>query len=273
MKIADENALRNLCIDNVMVTSGIRPKGRSLNRGYIGRKNSGFLYIWQGEATFYEKGRPTVKVGPGEMAFIPQGLTYKLQYTGENNTFVLINFELFEKGGTALVLQEHITHVAREEDVPWIGNIMAKFEIISGSESPAAVFRKKELLYRLLTLVYTENFQLTAEQLRYPQITEGVQLLKQHYLENIPIPELAEACNLSVSSFRELFHKQYGMSPVQYRKHLRIRRAQELLSEGSCTVAEAAFASGFENIGYFCTCYKAITGETPSQTKKTDNEI
>lgn len=272
MKIADENALKDLYIGNVMVRSGVRPKGRTVNRGYIGRPQSAFLYIWNGEVCFYEKGRRALRAAAGEMVFIPKGLVYKLQYTGESTTFVLINFELFGRDGEELVLQEHVTQMAQENDVKWIANIMAKFETISASESPIAAFRRKELLYRLLAFVYTENFQLTAEQ-QYPQITEGVRLLKQHYLENIPITKLAEACNLSVSSFRALFHKQYGLSPVQYRKRLRINRAQELLSEGSCTVAEAAFASGFENIGYFCSCYKAITGETPSQTKKMDSDI
>ena len=272
MKIANENTLKDLCIGNVTVTSGIRPKGRNLNRSYIGRNCSGFLYIWRGEACFYERDRRVVKVGTGELVFIPKGLTYKMQYTGEETTFVLINFELFEKAGEDLVLQDHITHIAQEEDVRWIANIMAKFETISASESPIAMFRRKELLYRLLALIYTENFQLTVEQ-QYPQITEGAHLLKQRYLENIPITKLAEVCNISVSSFRDLFHKEYGMSPVQYRKRLRINRARELLSEGSCTVAEAAFASGFENIGYFCNCYKKITGETPSQTKKMSSGI
>ena len=33
-------------------------------------------------------------------------------------------------------------------------------------------------------------------------------------------------------------------------------------------VAEAAYACGFENIGYFCRYYKKITGEMPSETGK-----
>jgi transcriptional regulator GlxA family with amidase domain len=49
---------------------------------------------------------------------------------------------------------------------------------------------------------------------------------------------------------------------------LRIERARELLSDGSLTVAEVAYASGFENIGYFCRYYRRITGEAPGDTKK-----
>ena len=80
--------------------------------------------------------------------------------------------------------------------------------------------------------------------------------------------QYAEASHVSVNTFRNLFQKQFGMSPLKYRNYLRIERAKELLCEGSFTVAEVAYASGFENIGYFCRYYRQITGESPSETKK-----
>ena len=99
------------------------------------------------------------------------------------------------------------------------------------------------------------------------QIFAGASMLQSTYLENIPITQFARASNMSISSFRDTFTKKYGISPIQYRNRLRIERAAAILKEGSCTVAEAAYASGFENIGYFCRYYKKITGETPSQTR------
>ena len=95
----------------------------------------------------------------------------------------------------------------------------------------------------------------------------GVLLLKQTYLENLPVEVFAKKSNISVGAFRQLFHKQYNMSPVQYRNHLRISRAQQLLQHGDCSVAEVAYECGFENVGYFCRYYKKITGQTPHQSK------
>jgi len=57
-------------------------------------------------------------------------------------------------------------------------------------------------------------------------------------------------------------------SPVKYRNALRVERAKELLRDGSFSVAEAAYASGFENIGYFCRTYRNFMGEAPGDTKK-----
>ncbi len=272
MKIADDRSFGSICVKDIAVMSGVRPTGRNIDYSHAGRPRHGFLYIWSGEARFFEKGKRTVSVKNGELLYIPKGAKYKMQYSAVNTTFVLVNLEMIGDGGEDLSLFDRITVVGRDDHGKRIAGVMAKFEMSSVSQSPAAVLRRKELVYRLLSMVYEEGFPLFTDQQRYPQIFKGALLLKQSYLENIPITALAEVCNVSVSSFRSLFHKQYGMSPVQYRNRLRINRAQELLSEGSCTVTEACFASGFENVGYFCRYYKRVTGESPGQTKNQNGD-
>ena len=272
MKIADDRSFGSMYVRDIVVMSGVRPAGRNTDFSHTGRPHHGFLYIWSGEARFFEKGKRAVAAKEGELLYLPKGQKYKMQYTEPNTTFVLVNLEMIGEDGEDLFLFDRITVAGRDDRGKRIAGVMTKFEMSSVSQSPAAVLRRKELAYRLLSMVYEEGSPLFTEQQRYPQIFEGALLLKQSYLENIPITALAAACNVSVSSFRSLFHKQYGMSPVQYRNRLRIIRARELLGEGSCTVAEACFASGFENIGYFCRCYKKITGEAPGQTKKQNSD-
>ena len=97
---------------------------------------------------------------------------------------------------------------------------------------------------------------------------KGVLLLKQTYIEDLPIEFFAKQSNISTSLFRQLFKKQYNMSPLQYRNRLRINRAKQLLECNHCTVAEVAYATGFENVAYFCRLYKRITGVTPTETKE-----
>ena len=164
-------------------------------------------------------------------------------------------------------MSEHIELLAKDDDAKRIAKGMASLELCGTLQNPGAVFRKKELVYRILCLAYEDKVILSAEQ-KYPQIFEGALLLEQSFLENLPISRFAKASNISLSLFRQLFRKQYGVSPVQYRNRLRIQKAKAYLSEGSCTVSEAAYACGFENVGYFCRCYKKITSETPQETKK-----
>ena len=154
-----------------------------------------------------------------------------------------------------------------EDDLKRIATVMMKLEHCSASKNLAATLRKKELIYRLLGMICGDAALAGARQEVGREILAGVRLLEQSYLENLPIERFAAASNMSENLFRKLFVKQLGTSPVKYRNRLRIERAKELLAEGGFTVSEVAYASGFENVGYFCRYYRQVVGESPSETK------
>lgn len=261
------NTFQDVCVNSVSVLSGIRPRGRETDRTGCGREKSGLVFIWSGGAAFWENGRKKVEAEAGDLIFIPRGCRYKMQYTEEENTFVLVNFQSTDTNGGEKLLWEHIEILARDDRAGRIAQSMANLELCATHQSPGAVFRKKELLYRILSLICDSRYALDKRQIN-SRIFQGVLLLEESFLENLPVAEFAAASNMSLSLFRRLFHEQYGVSPVQYRNRLRLQRAREFLAEGSCTVSEAAYASGFENVGYFCKSYKKAMGETPQETRK-----
>lgn len=267
MKSGDEKVFGDICISDISIISGVRPAGRTVDTMACGRSANGILYIWSGETCFTECSHRRVRVKEGELLFIPKGCKYKMRYEAPNTTFVLVNLEMFDRNGSDLMLTRNIEVLAKDDCSKRIAKIMTSLELCGVSQSMHACMHRKELVYKLLGAVYEISVSASLAQQKYPQIFEGVLLLEQSYLENIPISKFAQASNISISLFRSLFGKQYGMSPVQYRNRLRIGRATEILKEGSCSVAEAAFACGFENVGYFCRSYKKITGETPQETK------
>ena len=254
----------DILIQNIVVISGIRPFGRTVDMRKNGRLSHGLSYIWNGEATFYLDGGKTIKATNGQLLYLPEAARYKMQYTAESTTFAVINFGLAKESADLFQTKE-ITVLANNDPHHAIANIMGKLEGCGASQNFSGQFRRKELFYRLLAFIHDHDPKM--ENQHDSRIASGVLLLKQTYLENLPIDVFAKQSSISISSFRQLFHKQYGMSPLQYRIRLRIQRAKQMLEYDSCTVAEVAYASGFENIGYFCRCYKKITGETPSETK------
>ena len=257
--------IKDVFVHNIVVISGVRPKGRSVNMQKCGRQSYGLLYIWSGEAVFYLEDKSVVRATNGQLIYLPKNARYKMEYTAENTTFVVVNFDLLSEGENPFALHD-FTVVANDDTFHAIANIMSKFELCGAVQNAAGHYRKTELFYRLLSLIHNSNPGIESGQ--YPQIVKGVMLLKQTYLEIIAIEEFAKHSSVGVSTFRQLFRKQYGMSPLQYRNMLRIQRAKQLLEYDSCTVAEVAYASGFDNVGYFCRYYKKITGETPKQTKE-----
>ena len=55
-----------------------------------------------------------------------------------------------------------------------------------------------------------------------------------------------------------------GATPVELIRLTRLRRAEELLREGSKTVSEVAYEVGFSSPSYFIKCYKDHFGHTPN---------
>lgn len=56
-----------------------------------------------------------------------------------------------------------------------------------------------------------------------------------------------------------------GMSPVEYIRSIRIKKAAMLLSQNKFTVSEVMYMVGFSNHSYFSKCFKAEFGKTPRQ--------
>ncbi|SRR6266487_2158109 len=79
---------------------------------------------------------------------------------------------------------------------------------------------------------------------------------------------LASLVNLSPSRFRHLFRLELGISPTQYLKLARMRRAQELLQTSDLRVKEICGSLGVHDISHFVRDYKMRYGETPSQTRR-----
>ena len=255
----------NLCAWNIAVISGVRSSGRVCDKTE-GRNNSGILYVFDGEVAFRDIRARQVSGSSGSLIFIPENERYKMEYI-EKTTFVLVNFNLADKEGNLISVFDGITLLASEDKDYKFANIMAEFEVCGGSKNIGTLMKKKSLLYGLFGEVFSLHGYLEKRKGR-SRISDGVRLLEQSYLESLPIEKFAEASHVSITTFRSLFHKQFNMSPVKYRNRLRIERAKELLLNGDITVAEAAYACGFENIGYFCRCYKQTVGESPSEIKK-----
>ncbi len=252
----------NVC--DISVLSGTRPCGRTVLRERSGRKRSGFLYLRNGEVQFLDAAGHSLTAGAGSLLFLPKGLLYRMMYRAPATAFVLVNFELLDRTGRDVLLADTVTLMAKDSESAAVAKVMLQFEQCGTSRNPSSVLRRKELFFRILGIL---SDRTPGREETSPQIAEGVHLLRQMYLENLPIAAFAEASHLSPNRFRELFRAQFGISPVKYRNRLRIERARELLTEEDLTVSEVAYASGFENIGYFCRCYLKETGETPAGTK------
>ena len=259
----------DICVFGVSTFSGVRPAGRTVDNRQSGRKSHGIVYIEQGAVRIRREGEPDLLAGAGSVIYLPKLLSYMLRYEEENTVFLLLNFDMMTEEGAFLTFSRQAEVLTEEKEDSAIPKLLRRIEQCCMTEEQAAGFQRKELTYRLLSILFGEERSSTVSiPPKYINILPGVELMQKTYLQNIPITQYAKACSISVSSFRGLFTEYYGIPPVQYRNRLRIKRAIALLLDGNYTVAEAAEASGFDNPAYFCRLYKRMTGETPGKTQE-----
>ena len=90
-----------------------------------------------------------------------------------------------------------------------------------------------------------------------------VRTLEKHITEHLTQADIAGLCNMSPASLKKTFSKYAGIGIMTYFTQMKIRRAMELLKEG-CGINETAEVLGFCDRNYFSTVFKRITGESPA---------
>ena len=85
---------------------------------------------------------------------------------------------------------------------------------------------------------------------------------------DLSLEETARRLGTSYSNFRRTFREHTGVGPHQYRLHLKLNQARDLLLNTELSIKEVAFQSGFEEEQYFCRFFKKTMGKTPSSYRK-----
>ena len=82
------------------------------------------------------------------------------------------------------------------------------------------------------------------------------------------VQNLLASLGCSYAHASRLFHKNFGLTPLEYLNAQRLERAKNLLCNPRLTVAEVAYQSGFQDPGYFTKKFRQQTGITPIAYRK-----
>lgn len=83
------------------------------------------------------------------------------------------------------------------------------------------------------------------------------------------IEDAAMALGMSRWGFCRFFKRETGLTWTSWLRHRAVDHAKELLTEGKLTVVDIAMEVGFSNLSWFNRSFHEITGQTPTQYRRT----
>lgn len=82
---------------------------------------------------------------------------------------------------------------------------------------------------------------------------------------DMSIDDFATSLNMSHAVFYRKVKQLVGVTPVDFIRRLRIRRATQYFDSGERQIADIAYKTGFSDPKYFSRCFKTETGYSPSE--------
>ncbi len=138
-------------------------------------------------------------------------------------------------------------------------------KIIKSIEDESSLFRKKLLVFYLLSYVNDISEEASSDEKNIPEpICEALDYINGHYMEKIVAKDLADKLYIGRTTLMTQFKKYTGKTLNEYIVNCRLRNAIKLLAEGK-TEYEAAVCSGFSDSSAFIQCFKRILKMTPKQ--------
>jgi len=221
------------------------------------------FFKFEGDNTFHHNG-VHANIQKNTIGFLPKN-NHKIDYTIEVkkasssiNIFFLSNVELPE---TAQFVDC--------SDIPNITSLFIKMSNIWNAQKTGYYEETLSLFHKILALLQIHFASNYIPQKKYDLISDSVKYIEQHYLnESIKTEELAAMSGISVSYYKKIFQKKFGITPNQYLNKLKINYACSLLKTHHYTVTQISEMAGYSSVYYFTYAFKKHTGISPSEYAK-----
>ncbi len=103
-------------------------------------------------------------------------------------------------------------------------------------------------------------------------INKAISYIKYNFRDpELTTKRVAQAVFLTPNYFGEVFHKQMGISCLDYIKKMKLDFGMSLLIQTDLTVADIAERSGYSSISYFISDFKSEFGLTPQKYRAKHN--
>ena len=109
-----------------------------------------------------------------------------------------------------------------------------------------------------------------AEQSMDERFVEQLQNTIERHLNDseFSVESLSEEMNMSRAQLFRKTKTLMGVSPVELIRHIRLRKAKQMLLNTDMTIQQVAYSVGFTSPSYFSKCYRELFGSLPTAREK-----
>ena len=229
------------------------------------------MYITRGSGVFQSRHVAPTTVREGDMILLHPGEwhTYRPNTkTGWDEYWVGFKGPIIDE----LVRREFfkaahpVYHIGINEEIVTLYN-----QILETAQDERAGFQQSlgGMVYHLLSLLqYTIRNQHFGDKEILNRINRAKIIMQENIFNPITPEEIAAQLNLSYSWFRRAFKEYTGFSPAKYITVLRLKKAKTMLVSTPKSIKDISLSLNFENVEYFSTFFKKMTGKTPMSYRK-----
>ncbi len=95
-----------------------------------------------------------------------------------------------------------------------------------------------------------------------------VSVSTDHCLSPLQVPDLAQLCAMSLSSFKRHFQGVYGVPPGKWLIKVRMEHARSRLLNSDNAVSQVCLESGYQDVSSFIRAFRRHYGMTPTQVRR-----
>ena len=221
----------------------------------VDRPRSAIIFKYEGETVYHFYGDDVVS-NSSCAVILPKGIDYSWECTKAGH-YMVIDFEFDGNFDRIITLP-----VTSPKEL---------LELMRGIERKRLT---KKPLYHLECIRDLYNILLKLSETQYKKYVPGekvnklapaIEFISKNLDKTIKNEDLANIIGVSTVYFRKLFTEVYGVSPINYVKALRIKKAKEMLKSDYGSLSDVAFSLGYSNIYDFSRDFKKHTGTPPSK--------
>ena len=145
------------------------------------------------------------------------------------------------------------------------------FRLSQSYEPEIEKLRNLEELNRWLSMVLHRfiNFVFDFNDIKHHNVIyQTTAYIKENLAEKLTLEDAAEHVSLSKSYFCRILKDELGYTFTEYVNHLRVERAKLYLRDNTMSIADIAYAVGFDDQSYFTRIFKKLTNVSPGQYRK-----